>query len=91
MEPRLYRTIHAELSRRIADGTLAPETRLNIGSLADEFDVARETVQKAIRLLAADGLVARYAGLGWFVIPEAERGEAPGAQQQPGTSDGTGA
>lgn len=67
MDPRLYRHIHVVLSQRIADGTLPPGTRLNIGALADEFDCGRDTVQRAIGLLADDGLVERWAGLGWYV------------------------
>lgn len=67
-DPRIYIRIHAELSGRIADGSLPSGARLNIGSLADEYGgVARETVQRAIRMLAADGLVTRYPGIGWIV------------------------
>ena len=67
MDPRLYRRIHALLSAAIADGTIAAGTRLNIGQLADEHDAGRDTVQRAIALLEADGLVERWAGLGWYV------------------------
>jgi GntR family transcriptional regulator len=66
-DPRRYVRIHAELSARIADGRLPPGSLLNIGTLADEYDVARETVQRAIRMLEADGLVTRYPGIGWQV------------------------
>jgi DNA-binding GntR family transcriptional regulator len=67
VDPRLYMRIRGVLSRRIADGTLPSGTRLNIGTIADEFDVSRDTVQHAIGLLAGDGLIERYEGLGWFV------------------------
>lgn len=66
-DPRLYRRIHAALSQRIADGTLPPGTRLNIGALADEFGSSRDSVQKALQLLASDGLIERWEGLGWYV------------------------
>jgi DNA-binding GntR family transcriptional regulator len=66
-DPRRYVRIHADLAARIADGRLPPGTLLNIGLLADEHGVARETVQRAIRMLADDGLVTRYPGLGWQV------------------------
>jgi DNA-binding GntR family transcriptional regulator len=59
--------VHAVLSQRIADGTLPPGTRLNIGQLADEFNVGRDTVQRVIGMLADDGLVQRWPGLGWYV------------------------
>ena len=52
---------------RLGDGTLPAGTRLNIGTIADEFDVSRDTVQSAIGLLADDGLVERFPGLGWYV------------------------
>jgi DNA-binding GntR family transcriptional regulator len=59
--------VHAVLAQRIADGTLATGARLNIGTIADEFDVSRDSVQHALRLLADDGLVQRWPGLGWYV------------------------
>jgi len=67
MDPRLYRHVYAQLKKRIADGTLPPETRLNIGGICEEYNVGRETAQKAIRLLADDGLIERWPGLGWYV------------------------
>jgi len=67
MDPRLYMHVHGVLSQRIADGTLAPGERLNIGALAAEFGTARDTVAHALRLLEADGKVQRFAGLGWYV------------------------
>jgi DNA-binding GntR family transcriptional regulator len=67
VDPRLYRHVYAVLSQRIAGGELAAGTRLNIGGLADEFDVSRDTVQRAMGLLADDGFVERWAGLGWYV------------------------
>ena len=72
MDPRLYRRIYASLSQEIAEGTLAAGTRLNIGTIADEWNVGRDTVQKAINLLAADGLVERFPGLGWYVTGAGE-------------------
>lgn len=66
-DPRAYMRIYSQLKARIEAGTLAPETRLNIGLIADEHDVSRDTVQKALGLLERDGLIERYAGLGWYV------------------------
>ena len=63
----MYRRIHGDLSQRIAEGKLASQTRLNIGAIADEYDVSRDTVQKAIGMLADEGLVERWPGLGWYV------------------------
>jgi DNA-binding GntR family transcriptional regulator len=66
-DPRRYVRIHADLSARIADGRLPSGTVLNIGQLADEHGVARETVQRSIRMLADEQLVTRYPGIGWQV------------------------
>lgn len=59
--------IYAQLKARIEGEQLAAGARLNIGLIADEFDASRDTVQKSLGLLEADGLIERYAGLGWFV------------------------
>ena len=75
-DPRRYMQIRADLERRIASGELAPGTPLNIGRLADEHDVGRDTVQQAIRLLADAGLVERWPGLGWFVADPTSRAGA---------------
>jgi DNA-binding GntR family transcriptional regulator len=66
-DPRRYVQIHAELSARISDGRLPSGTILNIGAIADEWSVARETVQRSIRMLADEGKVTRYPGIGWQV------------------------
>src|ERR1035441_8156984 len=50
-DPRRYIRIHADLSARIKDGRLPSGTLLSIGLIADEWSVARETVQRAIRRL----------------------------------------
>ena len=71
-DPRLYRRIHAELAARISAGTYAAGTRLDIGLIADEWDTTRTTAAKAVRLLAEEGRVEFYAGMGWYVT------EAPG-------------
>jgi DNA-binding GntR family transcriptional regulator len=59
--------IHADLAAQIGDGRLPSGTLLNIGALADRYGVARETVQRSIRMLADEGLVTRYPGIGWQV------------------------
>jgi DNA-binding GntR family transcriptional regulator len=66
-DPRAYMRLYAQLKARIEGGELAAGARLSIGLIADEFDVSRDTVQKALRLLERDGLIERYEGLGWYV------------------------
>jgi DNA-binding GntR family transcriptional regulator len=69
-DPRAYMRLYSQVKARISDGTLAPGDRLHIGLLADEFDVSRDTVQKALALLERDGLAERYDGLGWYVADQ---------------------
>lgn len=66
-DPRAYMRIYAQLKAQIEGGQLTAGARLNIGLIADEHDVSRDTVQKSIGMLESDGLIERYAGLGWFV------------------------
>ena len=68
VDPRRYRQIYAELSARMDGGTYPPGSPLPpIGRLADEFKVSRDTVQRSIQMLADDGKVTRWPGLGWYV------------------------
>lgn len=66
-DPRAFMRVYAQLKTRIESGELGAGARLNIGLLADQFDVSRDTVQHALQLLDADGLIERWEGLGWFV------------------------
>lgn len=69
-DPRAYMRIYAQLKAQIESGELPAGARLNIGLLADEHDVSRDTVQKALRLLERDGLIERFEGLGWYVAEQ---------------------
>jgi DNA-binding GntR family transcriptional regulator len=66
-DPRRYMQLYELLAARIADGTLHPGDRFNIGMLADEHEMSRPTVAHALRMLEADGKVSRYPGVGWTV------------------------
>jgi DNA-binding GntR family transcriptional regulator len=77
-DPRPSRRIYAALAARIGDGTYPAGTRLNIGLIADEFDTTRTTVGKALKLLAAEGLIEFYPGMGWYV-KEPSPGEGEGS------------
>jgi DNA-binding GntR family transcriptional regulator len=70
MDPRQFVKIYEALTARIDSGELPAGTRLNIGGIAAEFDVSRDTVQRSIGMLADDGKVQRWAGLGWYVTGE---------------------
>ena len=75
-DPRAYRRIHAALRDRIGSGQLAAGARLHLNTIADEWDVSRDTVQTAMKLLESDRLIWRVPGLGWFVgQPEEDDGD----------------
>lgn len=72
MDPRQFVRIYEALTARIEDGTLPAGTRLNIGGIAEEFGVSRDTVQRSIAMLAEDGRVERWKGLGWYVLDKSQ-------------------
>ena len=75
VDPRRYRQIYADLAARIDGGTYPPGSPLpTIGLLADEFGVSRDTVQRSIQMLADDGKVTRWPGLGWYVSEAGSKG-----------------
>jgi GntR family transcriptional regulator/MocR family aminotransferase len=66
----LYQQIEMHLRQSIVAGTLPPETRLPAArQLALDLGVSRITVENAYAALEADGLVARHAGSGTYVLP----------------------
>lgn len=67
-DPRVYMRIEALLREQIVNGTLKPGTPTPpINAFREEFGCARETAGKALRSLAAEGLLVRYPGLGYYV------------------------
>lgn len=68
-DPRLYVRIAADLRARLHAATVAAGATLDIGCLACEWQVSRETVRKALRTLENDGLIRCYPGHGYRVLP----------------------
>ena len=67
-DPRAYRRLAAMIRRDISSGTLQQGQPVpSITSLSREHGHARQTCSKAYRMLEAEGLVARFPGLGYFV------------------------
>ena len=59
---------------KIDSGEWPPDRRIPTeAQLAAQYDVNRETVRNAIRVLSEDGWLEAVQGKGTFVIPEAER------------------
>lgn len=63
-----WRTIAADLERRIRSGELPRGTMLRVrGGLADEYDAGAGTIRRVIDLLADKGLVTKLPGSGTYV------------------------
>ena len=57
-----------DLRDRIASGEIPPGRRIpSLTELEQEWDVARDTLRKAVGILRAEGLVETVQGLGVFV------------------------
>lgn len=46
----------------------------SIAQLVEEHEVARQTAAKALKLLAAEGVLVKFAGLGYFVTESGASG-----------------
>jgi DNA-binding GntR family transcriptional regulator len=67
-DPRIYVRVLLHLREQIDSGTLRPgEPAPTIQALCRHFDCTRQTVAKALRLLADEELLTRYPGLGYYV------------------------
>jgi DNA-binding GntR family transcriptional regulator len=73
-DPRRYVQVHAALRSDIETGRVREGDRLNIGALAHEHGVARDTVRKALDRLAAEHLIWYVDGLGWYAGREPDAG-----------------
>ncbi len=70
----LWRQLAAILRARIEDGTYPEDTAIpSLIRLADEFDLAEDTVRKAVDSLKREGLLAGTPGRGTYVVPEDQR------------------
>jgi DNA-binding GntR family transcriptional regulator len=67
-DPRRYVQVAASIRARIEQGDIGPGDPVpSITQLTQEHGVARQTAAKALKLLADDGLIRQYPGLGYFV------------------------
>lgn len=67
-QPTPSRQIASDLRKAIRNGEYRPGHQIPSGrALAQRYDVARPTVQKAIDTLRAEGLIVGQQGAGWFV------------------------
>ncbi len=70
----VYRQLADVLRQQIVSGKIPPLSPLPSGkTLVETYGVARGTVEKAVRVLQAEGLVRTVPGRGIYVVPEGER------------------
>jgi GntR family transcriptional regulator len=71
-DPRAYMQLAALIRDQIASGILAPGGRLpSIAVLRRQHGHSRQTVGKAMRILAHEGLIYRVPGLGYYISQRA--------------------
>lgn len=64
-----YKQVAAEVRKRIESGEIPPGRRIpSLTEMEAEFGVARDTLQKAVKLLKEEGLVETVTGMGVFVV-----------------------
>jgi GntR family transcriptional regulator of arabinose operon len=67
-DPRIYRRIFEDLRQQITSGQIPLGTALPVTRvLMDRYDCSRDTVQRGLQLLADEGLIIRWPGLGYYV------------------------
>lgn len=73
-EPKFrYEQVTDDLRRRIASGQLTPGEQLPPENLlAEEYGITRQTLRRALELLAEDGVILRQKGRGTFVADTEE-------------------
>lgn len=68
-----YRQIAAILRQRIDSGDIPPGRRIpSLVELEQEFDVARDTLRKAVQVLKDEGRVETVPGMGIYVKTPAD-------------------
>ncbi len=64
-----YRQIAEDLRRQIEDGTIPPGRRIpSTVEMEQKYNVARDTLRKATRVLKDEGLVESVRGMGLYVV-----------------------
>ncbi|MCU6620077.1 GntR family transcriptional regulator [Achromobacter sp. 77] len=80
-----YHQIYLVLREQLQEGRFDQDGVPGEHALADQFDVARITIRKAMEMLVADGLVSRRPGLGTWPLrgaAAAHSAPAPDSQQK---------
>jgi len=68
-----YLQIADDLRRKIKDGTIPPGRRIpSTVEMEQEYEVARDTLRKATRVLKEEGLIESIQGMGLYVVDRSE-------------------
>lgn len=74
-----YRQIADDLRRKIEDGTIPPGRRIpSTVEMEQEYEVARDTLRKATKVLKDEGLIESVRGMGLYVVDPSKRTPAEG-------------
>lgn len=69
-----YRQLAAILRQQIADGELPPGRAIpSLVELEQKYELARDTIRKAVQLLKDENLVETVPGMGIYVIDRRAR------------------
>lgn len=72
-----YRQIAETLRQRIVSGKIPPGRRIpSLVELEAEFEVARDTLRKAVQVLKDEGLVETVRGMGVYVKSPSAPGDS---------------
>ncbi|PYI55567.1 GntR family transcriptional regulator [Paenibacillus flagellatus] len=81
----LYSQIRAYIVERIRLNEWSADDQLPTeAALAEQFDVSRFTIKKALSALVEEGLVYRVQGKGTFIAPAAAPSDLPHVEEPPG-------
>ena len=69
----LYVQVADVLRDQINKGTLSGRVP-SVATIAQEYEVAKGTAERALAILREEGLIRSVMGRGHFVVPAAERG-----------------
>lgn len=78
-----YRQLETILRRRIEAGEWRTGPLPSVAYLQQEYEVGRDTVLHALRLLREDGLIFTVPKRGSYVAPSADRGQPSEAETDP--------
>jgi DNA-binding GntR family transcriptional regulator len=71
-DPRLYVRISNDLRHKIGAGIIEAHANVSVTTLSRQWQVHRQTASKALRALEEDGLIRRYPGVGYYVLPHSQ-------------------